>query len=109
MLPSPFLDSSYKRSKSTFTDSNGIGKLSVKKSNNIRFIEISMLGFKKLITPINDNRFNYTFTINLNWRQDSVPDNWKVFTYKIGKQTGDKIKLKRNGSKYLKYTVNCKS
>ncbi len=103
------LDSSYKKIKSTFTDSNGIGKLSFKKSNNIRFIEINMLGFKKLIAPINDNHFNYAFIINLNWRQDSVPDNWKVFTYKIGKQTGDKIKLKRNGLKYLKYTVNCKS
>ena len=103
------LDSSNKKIKSTFTDSNGIGKLSVKKSNNIRFVEISMLGFKKQIAPINDNHFNYTFTINLNWRQDSVPEDWKVFTYKIGKQMGDKINLKRNESKYLKYTVNCKS
>lgn len=103
------LDSTYKKIKSTFTDSNGIAKLSIKKSNNIRFVEISMLGFKKIIEPINDNHFNYTFIINLNFWQDSVPDNWKVFTYKIGKQTEDKIKLKRNGSKYLKYTVNCKS
>lgn len=103
------MDSSYKRIKSAFTDSNGIGKLSIIKSSNIRFVEISMLGFKKLISPINDNDFNYTFTINLNWRQDSVPDHWKVFTYKIGKQTGDKIELKRNGSKYLAYKVKCKN
>lgn len=103
------LDSSLKKIKATSTDSNGNAKLSIKKNNNIRYVKVDAFGYKKLIIPINSNNLNYMFEVNLNEKNASVPDSWEIFTYKIGNQTGDKIKLKRNGSKYLKYTVNCKS
>ncbi|MBJ7428927.1 MAG: hypothetical protein JHD28_08230, partial [Bacteroidia bacterium] len=72
-------------------------------------VKIDAFGYKKLTIPVSNIDLNYMFEVSLNEKNATVPDNLKVITYKIGKQTGDKIKLKRNGSKYLKYTVNCKS
>jgi hypothetical protein len=103
------LDSSLKKIKAIYSDKNGVGKLHLKNNNNISFIEISTFGYKKLIVPFKNNNFNYMFDINLNDRNASVPDHWELFTYKIGKQTYNKIELKRNKSKYLKYTINCKN
>lgn len=103
------LDSSFKKIKSTYSNENGIGKLHYKKSNNIRFIEVNMTGFKKIIVPIKSNNFDYHYTIYLNSWTELTPKDWKVFVYKIRKQKGDVIELKKGKSKYLAYKVNCKN
>lgn len=89
------------------TNKNGIAKFIINPSDQLAYLHVSSLGYKKFTLPVSLNRKTFRIEINLAKAFRIIYIEGHVMNYKIRKKTNNTILLSVGDDDPIKYKISC--